>query len=333
MNKLIICCLLFISFSLYGQETSGLESPDDMVDINSLTESQETIEEKAEEAPVAEVQKILEEQPVLESKPNVAEIKQTQNNTFPSMVTETVVEEEKDFVQRKSHWISTFAFEHATYELFPSDYEFSGKKNFDKETNQLWGGRLGVGGEIYLGAGFITRSLIEGYYIGSLFSQVLNGGDQDEDIKFAYTKKTGQILGADVSQSLGWMFDLKTKNPFLDQMVFLNVEIFVEAGLGKGWAYNRLNYSYDLGTTDEAIKLRTRDDFTNARTGAGISFTSNQGFFLTLKATANRYDITKRKIDGYIQEDNQAETTVNESLDDAKVDTVMIYTLGGGYKF
>ncbi len=333
MNKLIICCLLLISFSLYGQETSGLESPDDMVDINSLTESQETVDEKAEEAPVAEVQKILEEQPALESKPIIAEIKQTPNNTFPSMITETVVEEEKDFVQRKSHWISTFAFEHATYELFPSDYEFSGKKNFDKETNQLWGGRLGVGGEIYLGAGFITRSLIEGYYIGSLFSQVLNGGDQDEDIKFAYTKKTGQILGADVSQSLGWMFDLKTKNPFLDQMVFLNVEFFVEAGLGKGWAYNRLNYSYDLGTTDEAIKLRTRDDFSNARTGAGINFTSNQGFFLTLKATANRYDITKRKIDGYIQENGQAETVVNESLDDAKVDTVMIYTLGGGYKF
>ncbi len=333
MNKLIICVFLLISFSLFAQETSELQSPDDTVDINALSEPEEKVEEKVEEAPVLEAQKVIEEAPVVEEKPIISEIKKGPQNIFPSMVTETVVEEDKDFKQRKSHWVSTFAFEHSSYELFPSDYEFNGKKNFDKETNQLWGGRLGFGGEIYLGAGFITRSLVEGYYIGSLFSQVLNGGSQDEDIKFAYTKKTGQILGADVSQSLGWMFDLKTKNPFLDQMTFLNVELFVEAGLGKGWAYNRLNYSYDLGTTDESIKLRTRDDFTNARTGAGINFTSNQGFFLTMKVTANRYDISKRKIDGYIQENGQGQTTVNESLTDAKVDTVMIYSLGGGYKF
>jgi hypothetical protein len=251
----------------------------------------------------------------------------------PMMKTEAEVETQRSFNPRASHWLTTFAFENTKYELFPDDYSFTGKKNFKSDDQQLWGGRLGVGGEIYLGAGFVTRSMVEAYYTGTLFSQVLNGGDVDADVKFAYTKKTGQLLGGDASQSLGWMFDLKTKNPFMDEMTYLAIETYVEAGVGKGWAYNRINYSYDLSTTDEKFKLRTRDDLINARVGAGINMTSNQGFFLSLRATVNRYDITKRKVDGYVQENGDPTTTINEEPKDVKIKPVVIYTLGGGYKF
>jgi hypothetical protein len=116
-------------------------------------------------------------------------------------------------------------------------------------------------------------------------------------------------------------------------MTYLSIEPYVEAGIGKAYAYNRTNYSYDLAATDEAFKLRVRDDLLNARIGAGINLTSNQGFFLALKATVNRYEITNRKIDGYTQENGSARTPINESPKDAKIDPVVIYTLGGGYKF
>ena len=71
----------------------------------------------------------------------------------------------------------------------------------------------------------------------------------------------------------------------------------------------------------------------NARVGAGFNLTSNSGFFLALKATINRYDVTQRKIDGFTQPNGQATTPINETLKDAKIEPVVIYTLGGGYKF
>jgi hypothetical protein len=116
-------------------------------------------------------------------------------------------------------------------------------------------------------------------------------------------------------------------------MTYLSIEPYVEAGIGKAYAYNRTNYSYKLDVTDEAFKLRVRDDLLNARIGAGINLTSNQGFFLALKATVNRYEITQRKIDGYTQENGSARTPISQSPKDAKIDPVVIYTLGGGYKF
>ena len=331
MNTLLLSALMLFSFSLYAQE--------DTVDISE--ETIVTAPAEATEAPVASLpeetkeevkEEVVEQTPV--AAPVEPEVKAViAGPASPMMKTEAEVETHRSFNPRASHWLTTFAFENTKYELFPDDYSFTGKKNFKSDDHQLWGGRIGFGGEIYLGAGFVTRSLVEGYYNGTLFSQVLNGGNVDADVKFAYTKKTGQLLGGDASQSLGWMFDLKTKNPFMDEMTYLAIETYVEAGLGKGWAYNRINYNYKLPTTDEKFKLRTRDDFINARVGAGINMTSNQGFFLSLRATVNRYDITKRKVDGYVQENGDPTTTINEEPKDVKIKPVVIYTLGGGYKF
>ncbi len=335
MIKLFALILALSSFPAFSQE--------DTVSITeeTLNPAVEAPVEGPAESPVVEtpVAESIEENKVTEEVVEQVEVAPAVVSTpvatvTPTLKTEKVLEEEKTFKTRASHWVTTFTFENSQYELFPDNYSFSGKKDFESEKHQLWGGRLGFGGEIYLGWGFVTRSMIEGYYHGTLFSQVLNGGDYDSDVKFAYTKKTGQLLGGDASQSFGWMFDLKTVNPFTDEMTYLSIETFVEAGIGKGWAYNKLNYSYDLDTTDERFNIRVRDDLLNARVGAGINMTSNQGFFLSLKATINRYEITQRKINGYTWTNGPASSTpISEKPENAKIDPVVIYTLGGGYKF
>lgn len=334
MIKLFTLILALSSFSTFAQEDTvsiteeTLKTPAEVSVLEAPAEQpaeENMTVDSTEEKKTEEVVEQVEVAPAVVSTP-VATV-------MPTLKTEKVLEEENTFKTRASHWVTSFTFENSQYELFPDNYSFSGKKDFESEKHQLWGGRLGFGGEIYLGWGFVTRSMIEGYYHGTLFSQVLNGGDYDSDVKFAYTKKTGQILGGDASQSFGWMFDLKTVNPFTDEMTYLSIETFVEAGIGKGWAYNKLNYAYDLDTTDERFNIRVRDDLLNARVGAGINMTSNQGFFLSLKATINRYEITQRKINGYIQEDDDPQTTISENPENAKIDPVVIYTLGGGYKF
>jgi hypothetical protein len=335
MIKLFALILALSSFPAFSQEDTvsiteeTLKTPAELpvqeAPVEELPVEESMASDSTEEKKSEEVVEQVEVAPAVVSTP-VAIV-------TPTLKTEKVLEEEKTFKTRASHWVTTFTFENSQYELFPDNYSFSGKKDFESEKHQLWGGRLGFGGEIYLGWGFVTRSMIEGYYHGTLFSQVLNGGDYDSDVKFAYTKKTGQLLGGDASQSFGWMFDLKTVNPFTDEMTYLSIETFVEAGIGKGWAYNKLNYSYDLDTTDERFNIRVRDDLLNARVGAGINMTSNQGFFLSLKATINRYEITQRKINGYIQENGNPQTSISEKPENAKIDPVVIYTLGGGYKF
>ncbi len=337
--------MVLFSFSIYAQVETDLKLDDEAIETNPLevpdaaAEAALPVAEDVAPAatPVAEevtpaVAPETAEEPIVAAPP-VEEFVPPAITAAPNLQVEAEIEDTKKFNPRKSHWVSTFGFESTKYEVLPDPYVFNGKKDFSKRNQELWGMRLGFGGEIYLGAGFVTRSMVETYYVGTLFSRVLNGGDEDADIKFAYTKVTGQMLGADASQSLGFMFDFKTRNPFMGTMTYLSIEPYVEAGIGKAYAYNRTNYSYKLATTDEAFKLRVRDDLLNARIGAGINLTSNQGFFLALKATVNRYEITNRKIDGYTQENVSGRTAISDSPKDAKIDPVVIYTLGGGYKF
>lgn len=246
------------------------------------------------------------------------------------VITTQISEDDERFNPLESHWITSFGFEGMKYGTMT---EFSGaKKNFSPDDAELWGGRIGFGGEIYLGAGIITTSKVEGYYMGTLFSQVLNGGTEDEDVKFAYTKKTGQIYGLDASQALGFIFDMKTKNPFMEEMTYLTVEPYIEIGAGAASAYNRINYSYVLATTDEQYRLRVSDKLVNAKVGIGINFTSSSGYYLYIKATQNRYDITDR--DAYKLERTGGGPNVTSKPDlDDKIDAITVYAIGGGYKF
>jgi hypothetical protein len=243
-------------------------------------------------------------------------------------------EEDRKFNPRKSHWLTSFGFETLKYE---APFSFTGaQKNFKPSSQDFWGGRFGVGGEIYLGAGFNTTTKVEAYYVGTLFSRVLNAGPNDEDEEFSYSKRTGQLYGVDVSQSIGFLFNMKTKNPIMDEWTYLTVEPYIEAGIGKAWAYNRVNYNYDTGPapgSQEGYKASVEDELLNARIGGGVNFTSTSGYFLYLKATVNTFDIVSRKIKQYTRPNHATGTTIENTDKNAKMSAITTYALGGGYKF
>ncbi|MFP5459869.1 MAG: hypothetical protein ACLGG7_14120 [Bacteriovoracia bacterium] len=106
--------------------------------------------------------------------------------------------------------MATYGFESTKYDL---PYEFDGvKRKIGPEERDLMGGRLGVGRDFYLGKGFIFGARLEGYYMGTLFTDAKTA-DPELSIEVAASKKTGHIFGADAVAHLGWMFDFQTKNP------------------------------------------------------------------------------------------------------------------------
>ena len=241
--------------------------------------------------------------------------------------------ENRNFNPYKSHWLFSLGFEGLKYEV---PFEFAGvEKTISPKDQELWGGRLGIGGELYLGAGFMTATKLEGYYVGTLFARRLNAGPDDEDEEFAFTKRTGQVYGFDLSQSLGYLFNMKTKNPIMDEWTYLTVEPFIEAGIGIARAYNRIHYDYNTGPadTDEGYRHTIEDELVNARFGGGINFTSNQGYFFFMKAYVNTFDITKRKNEIYTRENQQASQRDSFTEKDVKIDPITSYSIGGGYKF
>lgn len=238
---------------------------------------------------------------------------------------------ERRYNPLKSHFFVGVNFEGMKYF---TPFEFPGdKKKIKPKDQDLWGGRLTFGGDIYLGAGFNTTTRLEAYYVGTLFSEVLNGGSQDADVKFAHTKKHSQVFGAEASQSIGYLFNMKTKNPIMDEWAYLTVEPFIEAGIGGARAYNRIDYKYELAGTDEAYKLRVNDDLVNAKLSAGINFTASNSFYFFIKATQNRFDISKRKTKQIVRINGSGtDVRSNPDLGD-NIDVITTYAVGGGYKF
>ena len=242
-------------------------------------------------------------------------------------------EEPKDprkFNPYSSHWLVSFGFEGMKYETFEN---FTGEEeSFSPGEQELWGGRIGLGREFHLGSGFFTSTKVESFFVGTLFTQIKNGGDEDEDVKFAFTKRRGHVFGAEASQSLGYLFNMKTKNPIMDEWAYLTVEPFIEAGVGMARAYNRITYGFDLDTTDEAYRLKVTDELVNAKIGAGVNFTSTSGYFLYIKVTQNRYDVTDRKAKEVIKRNGNPSQSSKPDLDD-NIDAITVYAIGGGYKF
>lgn len=252
----------------------------------------------------------------------------------PTQQVEYDVYGDKYINPRASHWVTSFGFEGMVYETpFAQNFTAVEKQNFPQEKD-MYGGRIGLGREFYIGAGLMTTSKIEGYYVGTLFSQKLNAGPEEENEVYANFKQTGNVWGFDASQAISFLFDMKTKNPIMEDWSYLTVEPFIEAGIGWAQAYNRVDYNYNLNPTYESYKGTIRDSLLNARIGIGVNFTSRQGYFLYMKATQNRYDITERKIDETFKVNGgslQDFPTVTDK--DAKIDPVTIYAIGGGYKF
>lgn len=317
----------FVTSEAVPEETPVVSEPD--VSIATPVAEEDAVVAEPESQPVVEETNT----PVItteEAPEVVAPVVRTEEAVKTPVITTQVAKDDERFNPLESHWVTSFGFEGMKYETVNT---FSGdRKNFKPNDAEFWGGRIGLGGEIYLGAGILTTSKIEGYYVGTLFSRVLNGGAEDADVKFAYTKKTGQVYGVDASQSLGFIFDMKTKNPIMEEWTYLTVEPYIEVGIGAAKAYNRINYSYVLNPVDEQYRLRVTDELVNAKVGVGINFTSTTGYFLYIKATQNRYDITDRKAYELRRNTGGPNVTSKPDLDD-KIDAITVYAIGGGYKF
>ncbi len=337
MNKNILALglvgvALFSSFSITAN-TSGEEQKVSSEELKVSPEDEVKIDvTQVQPLETSETPSSSPNDPQEQSKQEVSETpaaSQPLIDTPVPMVTSEIMDED-EFVPRKGHWITTFGFEGSEYEV---PFNFNGtEKNFSSENRALYGARLGFGREFYLGWGFNTTTKLEGFYMGTIGQRVETVGSEDLDEESAFFKKTGQFYGGEASQSLGFIFDLKTRNPLLDEVVHLIVEPYVFAGIGQGRAYNRINYNYD-STISENYRVRIEDAVTISSMGGGINFTSLAGFFLFLKATQYRLDITKRTENGVSQLDGEAPIVIDNTLTDLDSKLITIYSLGGGYKF
>lgn len=250
--------------------------------------------------------------------------------TEPELKSNAAAKEEKPFNHRASNWVTTFGFENMKYDV---PYSYTGsQKTFKEEQNNLMGGRLGFGYEGHLGGGLLLGGRVEGYYLGTAFQndkKATNAGG----VTIGTEKDVGQILGGDLVGHAGWMFDFQTGNPFLGETAALALELFAEAGIGQGQAYNRKKYDYSVATKDEYSFTMT-DNFTSTSVAFGLNILSRySGFFLNLKVSQLFLDVDKRKIKGKSQVTDVPGPDFNETIKDPKVDTITAFTVGGGYKF
>jgi hypothetical protein len=323
-------------------DTSPMELTNKSDEEKTITE-EDLLEEPSETAvtspeevptpnPIADEEKKPEERPETEKV-----VDQTPPPRISTPVITTEAPKDDRYIDhKKSHWVANFAFEGMKYEL---PFEFEGaKKNVRDRDQELWGGRVGVGGQIYLGAGFFTTSSLETFYVGTLTQSIKVANPTVPDEEAGAIKRTGGLYGAEVSQNLGYIIEFRTKNPIMDEWSYLTFEPFVEAGLGVARAYNAVHYQYQTGDdpagVHEKYKKRIRDELTNARVGAGFNITGRSGFYMTARVSINRYDITNRKVDSYTKHDDVTGSNgPSETQKDVKIDPITVFSIGGGYKF
>ncbi len=240
---------------------------------------------------------------------------------------------EKPFKSRHSHWLMSVNGEGMGYEV---PFEFRGNsRTFKNKTQALFGGRLGVGREMYIGKGLMTTSRGEAYYMGIMKDREENAKQEYEGITYASIKTSGQIAGLDAVQSLSYLYDITTSNP-MGESKMLTLEPFVEAGVGVARAINRKNYKYETGPygTSESYRLTVKDTIANARLGIGFNVTSNDGYYFFMKVTQNRFQIVERKSSGEQRMNGtQNYIDLSDTEKNISMDAVTIYALGGGIKF
>jgi hypothetical protein len=312
------------------EEKTITESPDEELSLEGTDEVAARPEEVETPNPTVD-----EVKPEEKEKPETIADQTPPPSVSTPVITTEAPEDPRYINHHKSHWISTFAFEGLKYKL---PFEFDGvKKDIKDRQQELWGGRAGLGGQLYLGKGFFTTSMVEAYYVGTLTRDAKLANPLVPGEEAGSLKRTGGLYGIDLSQSLGYIFEFRTKNPIMDEWSSLTFEPFVEAGIGIGQAYNSVNYQYDTGGgtgTMEKYRKQIRDNLTNARVGAGFNMTARSGFFFTAKVSVNRYNITQRKTDSYASFDNGTITKVpTETKKNVSIDPITMFVIGGGYKF
>jgi hypothetical protein len=369
MTKLILLCLV-LSSNIALAQSSDLDTSPASVDDLLLEDSDapETVTATPEEvAPVANPEKDVpavipdstestemvnseandtKEEPSLKHEvtsnppatevdtPNPLETRSDQPGGLKDYVTGTVPYDAHRIKHHASHWLTTFAFEGQKYNL--PFVQFTGdRKHIGPRDQELYGARLGIGGQIYLGKGFFTTSMLSVFYNGTLFTKTQEAGPEVDGQQVGTLHRTSGFSGGDIAQQLGYIFEFKTKNPFMDEWARLTFEPFLEAGLGVGSSYNKVNYAYDSGEVNEKYKYTIEDKVTYAKAGGGFNMTAGNGFFFQVKAMVNTMNITERKTQGFTRKTSDPTATIfsPETSKNAKMDPVTVFTLGGGYKF
>ncbi len=342
--KIILYSFLFLTTTIsFAQDTtlaplSAL--PEEMAPVSDVPVLEEAIP-----APVVEETASVVDEPIQVNEPRkkdtvmgvrgLVDSETAAASTPPVAQSYEEVDSGDRFDHRRSNWVGLFGFENTKYEI---PFDFTGtKETFGKEERELWGGRLGFGRDFYLGAGFIFGARLEGYYLGTLFTNAKTADNEIDDIDVAAEKDAGHIYGADAIAHLGWMFDFQTKNPFLGDMTYLALELFVEAGVGKGKSYQKKSYFFDAApATDERYTMIMEDEYTSGIAAVGMNILSTTtGAFLYLKASQVAQNIDERKIRGRSQPDGQASVDLSEQDYDKSPspDPITIFSLGGGLRF
>lgn len=347
--KIIIAALLVLtSFVGYAQEAVLDPLPATDEELAPMLDAPLIEEDTPVAGATDEVPALEETQPVVETTPPVVEeaapivvvappvVEEKIQPAAPVAVSKAEVKDEDgEFNHRKSNWVTMFGFETIKYTL---PLEFSGaSKNFKEKDRDLYGARLGFGREYYLGWGFLLQGRLDAYYMGTLFKGVETADPEFPGTEVSNEKDSGAYYGADATAHLGWMFDYKTKNIFLGDMVHMAMELFVEVGAGKGRSYQRKQYNFDAASVDQ-YDFIMEDDFTTNSISAGVNFLStSSGFFLNLKASQVNISLDKREIREKKLESgasgSSAGAFVKRDASDADIDPVTIIAVGGGYKF
>jgi hypothetical protein len=232
----------------------------------------------------------------------------------------------------KSHWFTSFGFDTVKYDPEMSDYDGL-KRNFKDQIFEEYGARLGFGREIYLGGGVFTGLKVEGFYNSLLMNLNEPATRDNDDLIISETRKVGLIYGVQASMSLSKSWQAIFKNPILDERVILFIEPFVEGGLGYARAFHKIDYYFNVpATTDEFYEMEVEDKLALAHVATGINLTSTSGYFFFLKGQALRTQITDRAIRGRSLVDGGAIENVSKN-ENSGGSTMMLYSLGGGYKF
>ena len=248
----------------------------------------------------------------------------------PALISSSQDDQKKTFNHRTSHWIATFGFSGTQYKV---PYSFVGqKKSYDEESVELQGGRLGVGMEAYMGLGFLLGARVEGYYMGTTFNRerfAKNVGNTEVRSE----NNRAQMYGGEVIGHAGWMFDYKTRNPFLGEMTSMAMELFGEVGAGVGQNYFSKNYK-NADAVDEIYRARITESFRSATVAAGVNFLSRTtGYFLNLKVSRMFFDIDETKFKSRTGTASVPINNVIPTVTGRDVDPVTVIAVGGGYKF
>jgi hypothetical protein len=353
MNKLLLLALVF-SLSSYAQDdfldedlSSETVTVPDIID--PVATAQAPVVEKAPEEVAKEVEEFKEsdvpvvstpavEDPGPISEKNGPEIQISnfeKNSEMPVLSSEVTSTEE--FTAMKSHWQALYAFEMFKLQTPFNFTNGKGNKIFTQQDQQLFGGRLGFGRNLYIGGGLNTTSRVEGFYAGAAFGNVKTARP-DADQNISTKKVNSQNYGVDICQSIGFIFEAKMKNPFMDQMTYMTIEPFIEAGAGVSNARSKASYDYDTSVYVDHYRHTIDDKIANARVGAGINIAGRSGFFMFLRVSQNRYKILDRKTSGYSQPNGQGATNLDTAAQknadkNVKLNAITMFTLGGGYSF